>query len=435
MAGSCAAVLQALGFYTANDGAIFDTLRVSGGPAHASRFAGWRFANDVNLRYYAGGVVGVSLDEPSGQRVATLPEISATTARPMSRPWCREAWTSTPLWLSHQHLPDAPGLQQLSRRARDAALHQSRLESRDLSLAHSMIAWLVHDEAQRHHRMIAVTWPGLPGCIPFSRPTSRWAIRNSLPAWEVAGRDHRLCRRLVAAECRLAGRVCRPARHPGYHRAATTTAPSASFLVGTRHQPGQARSWRAWTWSSWPATITAASTWTTFAPGRPAPTAWRRSWSPTRRRIGVPSRPSTTSARIIHARGGQIYMDGANMTHAGRPDQPGAIGADVCHLNPCKTFTIPHGGSGPGMGPICVAAHLAPFLPGSAVVEGVAAESVGSVSAAPWNADILHLLRHIAMMAEQGLTDATKSCHPSTPASIAAARAYYPVLWGETHGH
>ena len=115
--------------------------------------------------------------------------------------------------------------------------------------------------------------------------------------------------------------------------------------------------------------------------------------------------------QIIHDNGGQVYMDGANMNAQVGLTSPGKIGADVCHLNLHKTFTIPHGGGGPGMGPIGVAAHLAPFLPGHPVVEGVGgAEAIPAVSAAPWgSASILPIpYAYIAMMGSEGLTKATE---------------------------
>src|SRR5947199_5082973 len=112
---------------------------------------------------------------------------------------------------------------------------------------------------------------------------------------------------------------------------------------------------------------------------------------------------------IVHEHGGQVYLDGANMNAQVGLCRPGDYGADVCHLNLHKTFCIPHGGGGPGMGPICVAAHLAPFLPGHPVVPTGGAEAIGPVSAAPWgSASILPISWvYIALMGGAGLTRAT----------------------------
>jgi glycine dehydrogenase len=113
---------------------------------------------------------------------------------------------------------------------------------------------------------------------------------------------------------------------------------------------------------------------------------------------------------IIHANGGQVYMDGANMNAQVGLTSPGFIGADVCHLNLHKTFCIPHGGGGPGVGPIGVAEHLVEFLPGHNVVNLGGESPIGAVSAAPWgSASILPISwMYIAMMGTEGLTMATQ---------------------------
>ncbi|MBK8250786.1 MAG: aminomethyl-transferring glycine dehydrogenase [Gemmatimonadetes bacterium] len=117
-----------------------------------------------------------------------------------------------------------------------------------------------------------------------------------------------------------------------------------------------------------------------------------------------------TVCEIVHSHGGQVYMDGANMNAMVGVARPGDIGADVCHLNLHKTFCIPHGGGGPGMGPIGVAAHLAPHLPGHPVVAQDGRSTLGAVSAAPWgSASILPISWvYIKMMGGEGLALATK---------------------------
>ncbi|MBK1875406.1 aminomethyl-transferring glycine dehydrogenase [Pelagicoccus mobilis] len=115
--------------------------------------------------------------------------------------------------------------------------------------------------------------------------------------------------------------------------------------------------------------------------------------------------------QIIHDNGGQVYMDGANMNAQCGLTSPGEIGADVCHLNLHKTFCIPHGGGGPGIGPICVAEHLAPFLPGHKLSDSIQGDQrIGAISAAPYgSASILPISwAYIRMMGADGITDATK---------------------------
>ncbi|TYR37381.1 aminomethyl-transferring glycine dehydrogenase [Sphingobacterium phlebotomi] len=139
---------------------------------------------------------------------------------------------------------------------------------------------------------------------------------------------------------------------------------------------------------------------------------------------------------IIHQNGGQVYMDGANMNAQVGLTSPGFIGADVCHLNLHKTFCIPHGGGGPGMGPIGVAAHLVPFLPNHEVIEISGEQGISAVSAAPFgSASILTIsYAYIAMMGGEGLTDATKTAILNANYIKARLENHYPVLYAGTNG-
>lgn len=114
--------------------------------------------------------------------------------------------------------------------------------------------------------------------------------------------------------------------------------------------------------------------------------------------------------KIIHDNGGQVYMDGANMNAQVGLTNPATIGADVCHLNLHKTFAIPHGGGGPGVGPICVAAHLAEFLPGNPVIKTGGKNAITAISSAPWGSALVCLISYgyITMLGAEGVTNATK---------------------------
>jgi len=115
--------------------------------------------------------------------------------------------------------------------------------------------------------------------------------------------------------------------------------------------------------------------------------------------------------KLIHDNGGQVYMDGANMNAQVGLTNPATIGADVCHLNLHKTFAIPHGGGGPGVGPICVAEQLKPFLPSNPVVKTGGEEAITAISAAPWGSALVCLISYgyIKMLGGEGLTNATKA--------------------------
>ena len=139
---------------------------------------------------------------------------------------------------------------------------------------------------------------------------------------------------------------------------------------------------------------------------------------------------------IVHANGGQVYLDGANLNAQVGLVRPAELGADVCHMNLHKTFCIPHGGGGPGMGPIGVKAHLAPFLPGHRVVTGVnpaagSNQASGAVSAAPWgSASILPISwTYIAMMGGEGLRKATIMAILNANYIAKRLEPYFPVLY------
>lgn len=139
---------------------------------------------------------------------------------------------------------------------------------------------------------------------------------------------------------------------------------------------------------------------------------------------------------VVHSAGGQVYLDGANLNAMVGIAQPGELGADVCHINLHKTFCIPHGGGGPGMGPIGVAEHLVNFLPGHPVTRSNSTEAVGAVSAAPWgSASILPISwMYIAMMGAEGLKAATE--HAILNANYIATRLdpHFPVLYKGANG-
>jgi glycine dehydrogenase len=134
---------------------------------------------------------------------------------------------------------------------------------------------------------------------------------------------------------------------------------------------------------------------------------------------------------IIHENGGQVYMDGANMNAQVGLTNPGTIGADVCHLNLHKTFAIPHGGGGPGVGPICVAKHLVPFLPTNPVIPTGGENAITAISAAPWGSALVCLISYgyITMLGEEGLKSSTE--HAIINANYIKERlaGYYDTLY------
>jgi glycine dehydrogenase len=139
---------------------------------------------------------------------------------------------------------------------------------------------------------------------------------------------------------------------------------------------------------------------------------------------------------VIHDSDGQVYMDGANMNAQVGLTNPFIIGADVCHLNLHKTFSIPHGGGGPGMGPICVAKHLAPYLPGHPLVETGGDKSISAVASAPWGSASILLISYayIKLLGREGVSDATKYAILNANYLKSRLEKHYPVLYNGRNG-
>lgn len=134
---------------------------------------------------------------------------------------------------------------------------------------------------------------------------------------------------------------------------------------------------------------------------------------------------------IVHQNGGQVYMDGANMNAQVGLTNPGVIGADVCHLNLHKTFAIPHGGGGPGVGPICVAKHLVPFLPSNPIVEVGGEKAITAISSAPYGSALVCLISYgyISMLGTEGLTRATETAILNANYMKARLEKHFSILY------
>ena len=139
---------------------------------------------------------------------------------------------------------------------------------------------------------------------------------------------------------------------------------------------------------------------------------------------------------VVHRRGGQVYMDGANMNAQVGVTSAASIGADVCHINLHKTFAIPHGGGGPGMGPIAVAAHLAPYLPGHPLVGVGGARAIPAIAAAPWGSASILLISHgyMRMLGPEGMRRATEVAILSANYLKARLAPHYDVLYTRANG-
>jgi glycine dehydrogenase len=140
--------------------------------------------------------------------------------------------------------------------------------------------------------------------------------------------------------------------------------------------------------------------------------------------------------KIIHDNGGLVYMDGANMNAQVGLTNPATIGADVCHLNLHKTFAIPHGGGGPGVGPICVNEKLVPFLPSNPIIPVGGTQAITGISAAPYGSALVCLISYgyISMLGAEGVTDATKYAILNANYIKARLEDHYPILYSGEKG-
>ncbi|MEJ5249078.1 aminomethyl-transferring glycine dehydrogenase [Caldilinea sp.] len=433
--------LQALG-YTVNAGPIFDTLKVSGGPHTQEQIERLAHANQINLRFYADGGVGVSLDEPTTvKELQVLLEIfgddGATDLEALARqidlsypaPFARNsAFLTHPVFNSYHT-------------EHEMLRYIKRLESRDLSLTHSMIPLgSCTMKLNATTEMLPVTWPefaNLHPFVPLDQAQGYLELFRRLEQWlkEITGLDAVSLQPNAGSQGEYAGLLVIRA----YHRSRGEGHRNVCLIPSSAHGTNPASAVMA----GMEVVVVACD-----RNGNIDVEDLRAKADAYADRLAalMVTYPSTHGVfeaaireicDIIHARGGQVYMDGANMNAQVGLTSPAAIGADVCHLNLHKTFTIPHGGGGPGVGPICVAAHLTPFLPGSAVVAGVGgAHSVGSVSAAPWgSAGILMIpYAYIAMMGAEGLTQATKVAILNANYIAARLDPYFPVLYKGEHG-
>lgn len=434
--------LRQLG-YTVNEAPVFDTLKISGGPHTQQELIAAAAARQINLRVYPDGAVGVSLDE--GTTMAELQTLfaifgaadlvgietlAADISLDMAAPHAR-----TSDYLTHPVFNSYHSETEMLR-------YIKRLEARDLSLTHSMIPLgSCTMKLNATTEMIPVTWPEFAQLHPFA-PLEQTAgyqeMFRRLEAWlaEITGFAATSLQPNAGSQGEYAGLLVIRAYHQANGNGRRTVCLIPSSAHGTN-----------------PASAVMAGMEVVVVKcdenGNVDLTDLRAKAEQHSDKLAalMVTYPSTHGVfeeeiieicRIIHAHGGQVYMDGANMNAQVGLTRPGDFGADVCHLNLHKTMCIPHGGGGPGMGPICVAAHLAPYLPGHFILNQDVAENnpQSVVSAAPWgSAAILPIsYAYIAMMGASGLTLATKVAILNANYIAARLEPYYPVLYRGKHG-
>jgi len=429
--------------YSTGPALFFDTLRIDLGSRSSAETLRHAESRRMNLRAINENTVGVSLDETTSEEDVrqilsiisndrqpdfTLADLVAEIDRPYPSPFARSSQYLTHPIFNRYHSET------------EMLRYLKRLENRDLSLTSSMIPLgSCTMKLNAAVEMIPVSWPEFNRIHPFAplRQTRGYqALFQQLEDWlaEMTGFAGISLQPNAGSQGELAGLLVIRAYHANRGEAqrkicliptsAHGTNPDSSVMAGLR-------------------VMTVACD----KQGNIDVTDLRAKAEANKTELAalMVTYPSTHGVfeesiqeicEIVHASGGQVYMDGANLNAQLGLCRPGDFGADVCHLNLHKTFCIPHGGGGPGMGPIGVAEHLVDFLPGHSVVNLGGENPVGAVSSAPWgSASILPISWvYIAAMGGTGLTEASQYAILNANYIARRLQDFYPVLY-RGHGN
>jgi glycine dehydrogenase len=420
----------------------FDTLRIEGDEAQVSAWLAAADARKMNLRRIDAKSIGVALDEATDASDvdALLAVFAGKSAVPHAEDLAKDASASygqarTSAYLTHPIFNSYHSETEMLRYVR-------MLESRDLSLCYSMIPLgSCTMKLNATTEMIPITWAAFGRVHPFA-PTTQTAgyqiIFKQLEAMlaEITGFPGISLQPNAGSQGEYAGLlVIRK-----YHESRGDKARTICLIPSSAHGTNPASA----TMAGMKVVVVTCDDEGNVDVADLEAKAKEHAKDLAALMITYPSTHGVFEEKIqqicavVHANGGQVYMDGANMNAQVGLCRPGDIGADVCHLNLHKTFCIPHGGGGPGMGPIGVAAHLAKFLPTHPVIPTRAdqSEGIGAISAAPWGSASILLISwaYIAMMGADGLTQATKVAILNANYVATRLDAHYPVFYKGTHG-
>jgi glycine dehydrogenase len=435
-AAALAAALKRLGYKLAH-AEFFDTLAVEVKKEDFAKIIDAARAKRINLRALSPTRIGVALDETTS--LADVNDVAAAFAlgksvdvKPTGSALPKSLARTTPFCthpVFNTHRSETEMLRYLK-----------RLEDRDLSLTSAMIPLgSCTMKLNATTEMIPVTWPEFGSLHPFApREQARGyaTLFHQLEEWlaEITGFTRVSLQPNAGSQGEFTGLLVIRA----YHKARGQGHRSTCLIPQSAHGTNPASAVMAGM------TVVVVST---DAQGNIDVADLKAKAAEHKDTLGalMVTYPSTHGVfeasikevcRVVHGHGGQVYMDGANMNAQVGLCRPGAIGADVCHLNLHKTFCIPHGGGGPGMGPIAVAAHLAPHLPTHPVVDLGVTQSCGVVSAAPWGSPSILPISwaYIAMMGPDGLALATKVAILSANYIAKRLAGHYGLLYAGQHG-
>ncbi len=434
--------LRKLGCQVENE-LYFDTLYVKSQELSPKQVLANCQTQGINLRSFPDGAFGISLDEPTSasditrllkvfskteQLPFTLDDLSQDINSTIPSPFLR----TTP-FLTHEVFNQYHSEHELLR-------YMYQLQNRDLSLVHSMIPLgSCTMKLNATVEMIPVTWPEFGKLHPFApqeQTTGYKKVFQQLEQWlaEISGFHAVSLQPNAGSQGEYAGLMVIHAYHE--HRgdmqrnvclipvSAHGTNPASAVIAGMKVVPVACDQ---------QGNIDLADLKAKSELHKDTLAALMVTYPSTH---GVFEETIREVCQIVHNHGGQVYMDGANMNAMVGLCRPGDMGADVCHLNLHKTFCIPHGGGGPGMGPIGVATHLAPFLPGHPIHNPSGDQAIGPVAAAPYGSPSILPISwaFIALMGEDGLTKATQVAILNANYMAKRLEKHYDVLYTGKNG-
>lgn len=430
-ATALSATLAAAGVVNENS-IYFDTIKVK---ADEESVRSRAEAAGINFRYFGTGHVGISVNETTTEQdVVEIAAILSGKASPLHNgASVIGSFARTSAFLTHPNFNTHHSETEMLR-------YLKKLENKDLSLAHAMIALgSCTMKLNATSEMIPVTWPEFANIHPFAPVNQTTGYQEMLQQLhddlcKCTGFAGVSLQPNSGAQGELTGLLVIMAYHESRgegHRniclipsSAHGTNPASAVMAGLnvvvvkcddngnvdvadlRMKAEQHKDNLAALMVTYPSTH------------------------------GVFEEAIREITQIVHDNGGQVYMDGANMNAQVGLTNPGNIGADVCHLNLHKTFAIPHGGGGPGMGPIGVAAHLVPFLPSNPLIKTGGEHAIPAVSSAPWGSALILLISYgyIKMLGGEGITDATKYAILNANYMKAKLDGHFDVLYTGANG-
>jgi len=427
--------LAAIGIKQVNKN-YFDTIKIA--VADTKAIQQKADTAEINFKYFHDNHIGISLDETTTiQDVEKIISIFTGSNSVRNETVNELNWPSSLIrsssFLTHPVFNSHHSEHEMLR-------YIKRLENKDLSMVHSMISLgSCTMKLNATTEMIPVTWPELGGIHPFAPASQTEGYQHmiaNLENWlkEITGFTGVSLQPNSGAQGEYAGLMVIRAYHQNRkddHRnialipaSAHGTNPASAVMAGMDVVVVK---------SDEEGKIDVADLKAKAAQYKDKLSCLMVTYPSTH---GVFEEAIIDICETIHAHGGLVYMDGANMNAQVGLTSPANIGADVCHLNLHKTFCIPHGGGGPGMGPICVNDKLKPFLPGHAVVKTGGEHAITAVSAAPWgSASILVIsYAYIAMMGGEGLTNATKMAIFNANYIKERLNGNYKILYTGTKG-